>query len=122
MPCLISRPVLNITSYIYRCHNKQRSQNTLNLAVDGITSFSIKPIRLITVLGMVFVGISLGVLCWIAYCNLIGQVVRGWSSLMLSIWFCTGCVLIALGIVGEYVGKTYMETKERPRFIIQDEI
>lgn len=94
----------------------------LNLAVDGITSFSIKPIRLITVLGMVFVGISLGVLCWIAYCNLIGQVVRGWSSLMLSIWFCTGCVLIALGIVGEYVGKTYMETKERPRFIIQDEI
>ena len=94
----------------------------LNLAVDGITSFSIKPIRLITVLGMVFVGISLGVLCWIAYCNLIGQVVRGWSSLMLSIWFCTGCVLIALGIVGEYVGKTYMETKERPQFIIQDEI
>ena len=48
----------------------------LNLAVDGITSFSIKPIRHITVLGMVFVGISLGVLCWIAYCNLIGQVVR----------------------------------------------
>ena len=94
----------------------------LNLAVDGITSFSIKPIRHITVLGMVFVGISLGELCWIAYCNLIGQVVKGWASLMLSIWFCTGCVLIALGIVGEYVGKTYMETKERPRFIIQDEI
>ena len=68
----------------------------LNLAVDGITSFSIKPIRLITVLGMVFVGISLGVLCWISYCNLIGQVVRGLSLLMLSIWFCTGCVLIAL--------------------------
>ena len=48
----------------------------LNLAVNAITSFSIKPIRTITVLGMVFVGISLGVLCWIAYCNLIGQVVR----------------------------------------------
>lgn len=94
----------------------------LNLAIDGITSFSIKPIRLITVLGMIFVGISFGVLCWIAYSNLVGQVVRGWSSLMLSIWFCTGCILIALGVVGEYVGKTYIETKRRPRYFIKDEI
>ena len=94
----------------------------LNLAVDGITSFSIKPIRLITVLGMVFVGISLGVLCWIAYCNLIGQVVRGivfaYAVNMVLHRMCSYC----LGIVGEYVGKTNMETKKRPRFIIQYEI
>lgn len=91
----------------------------LNFAIDGITSFSVKPIRLILLLGIVFLIISFCVLCWIVYSYATGNVVRGWASLMLSIWFCSGCLLIALGVVGEYIGKIYVETKERPRYNIE---
>ena len=56
---------------------------------------------------------------WIIYSYFMGYVVKGWSSIMLSIWFCSGCVLMGLGIVGEYIGKIYIETKERPRYNIE---
>lgn len=92
----------------------------LNFAIDGITSFSVKPIRLVFGLGILFMSIAFCVLCWIGYSYTIGQVVRGWSSLMLSIWFCSGCVLTGLGVVGEYIGKVYIEVKGRPRYNIQD--
>lgn len=92
----------------------------LNFAIDGITSFSVKPIRLVFGLGILFMAIAFFVLCWISYSYITGQVVRGWSSLMLSIWFCSGCVLTGLGIVGEYIGKVYIEVKGRPRYNIQD--
>lgn len=86
----------------------------LNFAIDGITSFSVKPIRMIMTLGFFFIFIAFCVLAWILYSYFTGITVKGWSSLMLSIWFCSGCVLMALGIVGEYIGKIYIESKQRP--------
>ena len=91
----------------------------LNFAVDGITSFSVKPIRMIFSLGILFMFIALCVLVWIFYSYFMGQVVPGWSSLMLSVWFCSGCVLTGLGVVGEYIGKIYIEVKERPAYNIE---
>ena len=91
----------------------------LNFAVDGITSFSVKPIRLILILGIMFIIVAFAVLIWILWSYFTNNVVRGWSSLMLSVWFCSGCVLTALGIVGEYVSKIYVESKERPRYNIE---
>lgn len=91
----------------------------LNFAIDGITSFSVKPIRLILLLGIIFIIIAFSVLGWIIYSYATDNVVRGWSSLMLSIWFCSGCLLIALGVVGEYIGKIYVESKQRPQYNIE---
>ncbi len=91
----------------------------LNFALDGITSFSIKPVRMILYLGVLFLLIALGILCWVISVYIRGLVVPGWSSLILSIWFCSGCLLIGLGIVGEYVGKIYVEVKDRPRYNIE---
>ena len=91
----------------------------LNFAIDGITSFSVKPIRLVFVLGLLFMLVAFCVLCWIIYSYATGQVVRGWSSLMLSIWFCSGCILTGLGVVGEYIGKMYIEVKGRPMYNIE---
>lgn len=92
----------------------------INFAVEGITSFSVKPIRLVFGMGVLFMVIAFCVLCWIGYSYITGQVVKGWSSLMLSIWFCSGCVLTGLGVVGEYIGKVYLEVKGRPRYNIQE--
>lgn len=90
-----------------------------NFAIDGITSFSVKPIRLILALGILFLLVAFAVLCWTLHSYLVGNVVAGWSSLMLSVWFCSGCVLTCMGVVGEYIGKIYVESKERPRFNIE---
>lgn len=92
----------------------------LNFAVDGITSFSVKPIRLIMALGGVFLLVAFWVFVYTLWSYLTGHVVAGWSSLMLSVWFCSGCVLIALGVIGEYIGKLYVEVKARPRFNIEE--
>ena len=92
----------------------------LNFAVDGITSFSVKPIRLIMALGGVFLLVAFCVFVYTLWSYLTGHVVAGWSSLMLSVWFCSGCLLIALGVIGEYIGKLYVEVKARPRFNIEE--
>lgn len=92
----------------------------LNFAIDGITSFSVKPIRLVLGLGVFFVFVAGSVLFWTFYSYLSGDVVPGWASTMLSLWFCSGCILIALGIVGEYIGKIYVETKHRPLYNVQE--
>ncbi len=91
----------------------------INFAIDGITSFSVKPIRLIMALGVAFLFVAFLTLCWVLYSYFTGRTVMGWSSIMLSVWFCSGCVLTCLGIVGEYIGKIYVESKERPRFNIE---
>lgn len=92
----------------------------LNFAVDGITSFSVKPIRMVLFGGIIFIFVAFCVLGWTLYSYFTHNVVEGWSSLMLSLWFCSGCVLMGLGVVGEYIGKIYIETKERPQFNIQE--
>lgn len=94
----------------------------LNFAFDGITSFSIKPVRMILYLGIIFLLVFFGILCWVLSVYFRGLVVSGWSSLILSIWFCSGCLLIGLGVVGEYIGKIYVEVKGRPRYNIEKTI
>lgn len=90
-----------------------------NFAVDGITSFSVKPVRLVFALGVLFLLVSLFILIWVLYAYLSHNIVRGWASIMLSIWLVGGCILVGLGVVGEYVGKIYTEVKARPRFNIE---
>ena len=88
-------------------------------ALDGITSFSIKPLRLIVFLGAVVFLLSLVMLLWSLVERITGTVVSGWTSLMFSIWMLGGLQLLALGVIGEYIGKIYSEAKHRPRFIIE---
>ena len=91
----------------------------LNFATEGITSFSIKPVRMVFTLGVIFVIIALCIFIYtlVRYFN--DETIEGWTSLMLSIWFCTGVLLLAIGIIGEYIGKIFLEVKERPRYVIE---
>ncbi len=88
-------------------------------ALDGITSFSVKPIRLILNLGVVIFAVSVLILLYSLIRKLCGQTVSGWTSLVCSIWALGGIQLLALGVIGEYIGKIYNETKRRPRYIIE---
>lgn len=88
----------------------------LAFAVDGITSFSVKPVRMVFVIGLVFILVALAMGIYVAIRHFGGHTIEGWSSMVLSIWFCSGIVLICLGIVGEYIGKIYTEVKHRPRY------
>jgi len=92
----------------------------LAFAVQGITSMSIKPIRLITTLGFFIFAVSFGLLVYSLIMRFVGNVVPGWTSLMWSIWALGGLQMLSLGIIGEYVGKIYLETKKRPKFIIEN--
>lgn len=94
----------------------------ISLAFNGITSFSIRPMHMIMYLGIIFIFVAVCIVIWVLWCKLQGQTIVGWSSLIISIWFCSGCVLTSLGLIGEYVGRTYMEVKQRPRCAIMDEI
>lgn len=91
----------------------------LSFAIDGITSFSVKPLRLIFDLGMLFLLISLAILIYVIVALVQGNGVQGWASLMLSIWFVGGCVLICLSIIAAYIGRIYTEEKHRPRYNIE---
>lgn len=104
----------------YAGESKYPLKKMLAFAFDGITSFSIKPIRLITTLGAGISGISFLFLIWIIVSKFFGVTVPGWSSLMVSIWIIGGIQLLCLGVIGEYIGKIYSETKHRPLFLIQE--
>ncbi len=99
--------------------SKYPLRKMLNLALDGITSFSIVPIRLIMNLGLLIVLISLILLIYTFIQNAKGNTVSGWSSLMISIWGLGGVQLICISLIGEYVGKIFKEVKKRPRFTIE---
>ncbi len=92
----------------------------LSLAFDGITSLSIKPIRFITGLGVVVAAISFIGVIWAIIQEIVGHTVSGWASMTAIICFVSGVQLICLGVLGEYIGKIYMETKHRPRYIISE--
>ena len=92
----------------------------LTLAFDGITSLSIQPIRMIMVFGIVVTLLSIVGILWAVIGFFIGATVSGWASLICIICFFGGANLMALGIIGEYVGKTYLEAKARPRYIISE--
>lgn len=89
----------------------------LAFAWDGITSFSVRPLRLFIGLGLVFILVSFVVIGWALVVHFSGHSLQGWTSLLISVWFVGGAILIALGIIGEYVGKIYSEVKRRPRYI-----
>ena len=92
----------------------------ISFAVQGITSLSVKPMNMIVGLGATASFISLLMMVYSFSRHLAGHTVTGWASLMMSIWFLGGLILLAIGIVGEYIGKIYLETKERPRYLIDE--
>ena len=100
--------------------SKYPLKKMLAFAVEGITSLSIKPIRLITVLGFFIFFMSLVMLVYSFVRHFMGATIVGWTTLMVSIWAIGGLILLSLGVVGEYIGKIYMETKGRPRYLIED--
>ncbi|MEE0130334.1 MAG: glycosyltransferase family 2 protein [Clostridium sp.] len=114
------------TSVYYERHERIAGEShypltkMLGLAFDGITSLSIKPIRIITALGMVIAGLSFLGVIWSIVMRFMGNVVAGWSSMTCIICLIGGVQLICLGILGEYIGKIYMEVKHRPRYIISE--
>ena len=94
----------------------------LNLAMDGITSFSIKPLRIITGFGLVFILIAIFMIAYALFSFIHGEVIPGWTSLLISMWFIGGAILTAIGVIGEYIGKIYKEVKQRPRYFIEKEV
>lgn len=102
--------------------SKYPLKKMIAFALDGITSLSIKPIRIITGLGFFIFFFSFIALAYTFIVKFFGETITGWSSLVLSIWLIGGIQLLSLGVIGEYIGKIYNETKRRPRFIISDEL
>lgn len=99
--------------------SKYPLKKMLSFAFEGITSLSDKPISLIIGLGTVIFGISILMLLWTFYTFFCGTTVPGWSSIMVSIWAIGGLLILSVGIVGKYIGKIYLETKARPRYLIE---
>lgn len=91
-----------------------------SFAIEGITSLSTKPIRMITFLGFFIFLVSIGILIYSLVRHFMGATIVGWTTLMVSVWAIGGLILLSLGVVGEYIGKIYLETKARPRFLIEE--
>ncbi|MCM1004680.1 MAG: glycosyltransferase family 2 protein [Prevotella sp.] len=102
--------------------SKYPLKKMLAFSVDGITSFSSRPLRWIFFIGMSLLAVDLIVAIYVLIAFFAGSAVSGWSSLMLSVWFLGSLILIAIGVVGEYIGKIFTEVKARPRFNIKDRI
>jgi glycosyltransferase involved in cell wall biosynthesis len=120
-------PLLGYKTGVTRYERKERFAGTskyplhkmLKFAVEGITSFSIKPIRFITGLGFAIFIVSLVMIAYSVVQYFRGNTVIGWSSMVCSLWCIGGLILLSIGVVGEYIGKVYLETKRRPRFNIE---
>ena len=100
--------------------SKYPLKKMLAFAVNGITSFSTKPLKLITAIGFIMSLISAAAIVWAFVVKILGHSELGWSSTMCSIWLIGGIQILALGIIGEYIGKIYAEVKQRPRYIVAD--
>ncbi len=98
--------------------SKYPLKKMLNFAWDGITSFSVKPIRLVLNLGFIILGLSIIMIIYSLIQKLLGNTVEGWAFITCSLWLLGGIQMLSLGIIGEYIGKIYSETKSRPRYII----
>lgn len=114
------------TSVYYERHERMAGEShyplrkMIALALDGVTSLSIKPIRLITGLGVIFAVLSFVGVIWAIISAFMGGTAAGWASTICLICFMGGIQLICLGVLGEYIGKIYMEVKQRPRYIISE--
>lgn len=130
---LFLRGIIPLVGYKYSIVEYERNERfageskyplkkMLSFALDGITSLSIKPIRMITGFGFTIFFLSFIALIYSFVAKLLGNVIAGWTSLALSIWMLGGIQLLCLGVIGEYIGKIYNETKQRPRFIIAEKL
>ena len=100
--------------------SKYPLKKMLHFAGDGITSFSVKPLKMIINIGFIMVVVSVAMFIWAFADKLKGNTVAGWSSTVCSIWLVGGMQLLCLGIIGEYIGKIYAEVKRRPRYIVAE--
>ena len=100
--------------------SKYTLRKMLGLALDGITSFSIKPIYNIIYMGILFLLVCVGIAIYVIHALIAGTAVHGWASLMLSVWFVGGIMLISIGVIGVYIGKIYTEVKHRPLYNIAE--
>ena len=100
--------------------SKYPLKKMLAFALEGITSLSVKPLRMITALGFLVFAVSILMIVYNIVRWAAGATVTGWASLSCSVWLIGGLILLALGVIGEYMGKVYMEVKERPRFLIRE--
>lgn len=100
--------------------SKYTFKKMIHFAMEGITSLSVKPIKMISGIGMVIFLISIFVLIYCICGNLLGGTIPGWTTTVISVWAIGGLIMISLGVIGEYIGKIYLETKGRPRYIIEE--
>ena len=114
-----STTVTYVRSERFAGESKYPLKKMLAFAFDGITSFSVKPIRWVTGLGFLLFIASIIAVLYSLVVKLLGQTVAGWTATMISIWMIGGIQLLSLGVIGEYIGKIYTEVKDRPRFIIE---
>ena len=99
--------------------SKYPLRKMISFAIEGITSLSTKPIKMITGLGIFIFIVSIAVLIYSLVRHFTGNTIPGWTTTVLSVWAIGGLIMISLGVIGEYIGKIYLETKNRPRFIIE---
>ena len=102
--------------------SKYPLKKMLSFAIEGITSLSTKPIKMITELGFFIFFVSIAVFIYSLVRYFTGHTIQGWTTTVLSVWAIGGLIMISLGVIGEYIGKIYLETKNRPRFIIESYI
>lgn len=125
MVCLLGYPTASVyydRKERFAGESKYPFTKMLNFALDGITSFSVKPLRLITMSGLLFMLVSFVAIIYAISEFIIGDVIPGWTSLLVSVWFIGGAILTAVGVIGEYIGKIYKEVKRRPRYLIEKEV
>ena len=126
--CIPTKTLLYSAMVWYDRHERFAGQSKyplkkmLSFAIDGITSFSTRPLRYITYLGLLFVLISIATITYALFSYMNHDVMPGWTSLLVSVWFVGGSVLLACGIIGEYVGKMYKEVKRRPHYFVEKEV
>jgi glycosyltransferase involved in cell wall biosynthesis len=116
-------------TYVYfDCNERYAGKSKYSLkkmfafAIDGITSFSVQPLRIISLIGLICLGVSIAEMIYILVAYFQGHTIQGWASLLFSVWFLGGLLLFSIGVVGEYIGKIYKEVKRRPRYIIEKQI
>lgn len=123
-------PLIGFKSAIVYYERKERFageskyplKKMLNFAWDGITSFSVKPLRMVCILGIIILIISILVMIYTVIRKITGATVDGWAFLTISVWLVGGLQMASIGVVGEYIGKIYGETKGRPRFILSENL
>ena len=102
--------------------SKYPLRKMISFAIEGITSFSVKPLHFVTALGALSILVGIGMFVYVIVSWMNNNVVSGWGSIMCSLWLIGGLLMLSMGIIGEYIGKIYLETKHRPRYAIETEI